>query len=475
METQVKSVILLVDDQDTIRFFLEKTLTQEGYEAVTAKTGLEAIEKVRQIMPDLVLLDLKLPDIDGLEVLQKIKEMFPEIGVVMITAFGDIETAVKAMKAGAFDFVSKPINLDQLLFVIEKGLKTERLSHEVLQLKRQMDPAVGFDYIMGDSPAMTHVYDVVQQVAKSDTTTVLIEGESGVGKEMIARLIHSYSSRAEKPFLDINCASLPEQLLESELFGYEKGAFTDAKGQKQGLLEMANRGTLFLDEIGEMSLTIQVKLLRVLERMEFRRLGGTADIHVSVRVISATNRDLQKEVDDGRFRPDLFYRLKVVPLVIPPLRERREDLIKFASYFLNTFNTAFNKDFNSISDEAERLMLSYFWPGNIRELKNVIERIVLLEEGTEVRPEHLPFFRARAEESSIGRKIDNILSRQLPENGVDFEAIVASLEKELIMKASDQTGWNQSKTARLLNMKRDKLRYRMKNFNIDNEKQIETP
>jgi len=470
----VKSVILLVDDQDTIRFFLEKTLTQEGYDAVTAKTGAEAIEKARQVMPDLVLLDLKLPDMDGLEVLRKIKEIFPEIGVIMITAFGDIETAVTAMKHGAFDFVSKPINLDQLLLVIKKGLESERLNREVLQLKRQMDPDVGFDYIMGDSAAMKRVYDVVRQVAQSDTTSVLIEGESGVGKEMIARLIHRYSARAEKPFMDINCASLPEQLLESELFGYEKGAFTDAKGQKQGLLELANRGTLFLDEIGEMSLTIQVKLLRVLERMEFRRLGGTQDIHVSVRFISATNRELQKEVDEGRFRADLYYRLKVVPLYIPAVRDRKEDLLKFVNFFVNSFNTKFNKNFESISDEAREQLLNYSWPGNIRELKNVIERIVLLESGPVVRPEMLPFNASRREESTLGRRIDSILSQALPEDGIDFDTVVAELEKELILKASDQSGWNQSKTARLLNMKRDKLRYRMKNFKISDEKEVRT-
>jgi len=465
----------LVDDQDTIRFFLEKTLTQEGYEAVTAKTGAEAIEKARQVMPDLVLLDLKLPDMDGLEVLRKIKEIFPEIGVVMITAFGDIETAVTAMKNGAFDFVSKPINLDQLLMVIKKGLDSERLNREVLQLKRQMDPGVGFDYIMGDSPSMKRVYDVVRQVAQSDTTSVLIEGESGVGKEMIARLIHRYSARAEKPFMDINCASLPEQLLESELFGYEKGAFTDAKGQKQGLLEMANRGTLFLDEIGEMSLTIQVKLLRVLERMEFRRLGGTQDIHVSVRVISATNRELQKEVDEGRFRADLYYRLKVVPLYIPPLRDRKEDLLKFVNFFVNSFNTKFNKNFESISDDARDLLVNYSWPGNIRELKNVIERIVLLESGPVIKPDMLPFASSRHEESSLGRRIDSIMSQSIPEDGIDFDGVVAELEKELIMKASEQSGWNQSKTARLLNMKRDKLRYRMKSFSMPDENELRTP
>ncbi len=472
METPVKSVILLVDDQDTIRFFLEKTLKQEGYEAVTARTGAEAIEKAREVVPDLVLLDLKLPDMDGLEVLRRIKEIFPEIGVVMITAFGDIETAVNAMKHGAFDFVSKPINLDQLLMVIKKGLDSERLNREVLQLKRQMDPEIGFDYILGDSAAMKRVYDVIQQVAKSDTTTVLIEGESGVGKEMVARLIHRYSNRSGKPFMDINCASLPETLLESELFGYERGAFTDAKGQKQGLLELANRGTLFLDEIGEMSLTIQVKLLRVLERMEFRRLGGTSDIHVSVRVISATNRDLQKEVDEQRFRPDLFYRLKVVPLYIPPLRERKEDLLKFANYFINMFNAKFSKNFTEIADDARNLMLAYPWPGNIRELKNVVERVVLLETGPVLRRDMLPFAAYRAEEGTVGRRIDSILSAPMPEDGIDFEAIVSDLERALIVKASEESGWNQSRTARLLNVKRDKLRYRMKSFNIGDENEI---
>ena len=474
METPVKSVILLVDDQDTIRFFLEKTLKQEGYEAVTARTGAEAIEKAREVVPDLVLLDLKLPDMDGLEVLRRIKEVFPEIGVVMITAFGDIETAVTAMKNGAYDFVSKPINLEQLLMVIRKGLDSERLNREVLELKRQMDPGVGFDYILGESGPMKRVYDVVQQVAKSDTTTVLIEGESGVGKEMVARLIHRYSNRANKPFMDINCASLPEQLLESELFGYEKGAFTDAKNQKQGLLELANRGTLFLDEIGEMSLTIQVKLLRVLERMEFRRLGGTTDIHVSVRVVSATNRDLQREVEEGRFRADLFYRLKVVPLYIPPLRERKEDLLKFVNYFINMFNTKFNKNFNQIADDARHALLSYPWPGNIRELKNVIERVVLLENGPVMKREMLPFATQRSDEGSLGRRIDAILSAPLPEEGVDFESLVGDFERALIVKASEESGWNQSRTARLLNVKRDKLRYRMKSFNIGDETEVET-
>jgi DNA-binding NtrC family response regulator len=392
----------------------------------------------------------------------------------MITAFGDIETAVEAMKSGAFDFVTKPINLDQLLLVIRNGLESKRLSREVLQLKRQMDIGDGFEYMAGKSSSMTKVYEVVKQVAKSDTTTVLIEGESGVGKEMIARLIHRYSNRADKPFLDINCASLPEQLLESELFGHEKGAFTDAKTQKQGLLELANRGTLFLDEIGEMSLTIQVKLLKVLERMVFRRVGGTSDIHVSVRVISATNRELKKEVEENRFRADLYYRLKVVPLNVPPLRERKEDLINFAKYFINIFNKKFHKNFEDIDDDARDTMLNYPWPGNIRELKNSIERIVLLEDGPVLKAEHFPFSAGRSEDTTLGRRIDQILSQPIPEDGIDLEEIVAGLEKELITKASEQADWNQSRTARLLSLKRDKLRYRMKGYAMGEDKEVTT-
>jgi len=469
MEAQTKSVILLVDDQDTIRFFLEKTLVQEGYEAQTAKTGQEAIDMVQKTIPDLVLLDLKLPDINGLEVLRNIKSMFSDICVVMITAFGDIETAVEAMKSGAYDFVSKPINLEQLLMVIEKGLESKRLSREVLQLRRRVDPGTGKDFILGESKVMNKVYDIAHQVAATDTTSVLIEGESGVGKEVIARLIHDYSQRAKESFLDINCASLPEQLLESELFGHEKGAFTDAKIQKLGLLEMANRGTVFLDEIGEMSLTIQVKLLKVLERMVFRRVGGTSDIHVSVRIISATNRELGEEVREKRFRSDLYYRLKVVPILIPPLRERKEDLLLFAKFFISQFNTKFNKNMEEISDSALQVMLDYNWPGNIRELRNILERIVLLEEGPVLKPEYLPFAGTGLEESSIGKKIDRLMSQPLPEEGIDFTQIISELEKELILKASEQTAWNQTQTANLLKIKRDKLRYRMKTFSIDDK------
>ena len=466
---KLKPVVLLVDDEDTIRLFLEKTLRDEGYEAITAATGEEAIQRTRNDFPDLVLLDLKLPDINGIEVLRQIKEMIPEICVIMLTAFGDIETAVSAIKRGAFDFVSKPVNLEQLLLTIQKGLESQKLTRELFQLRRRVK--LGFDenYIPGESPQMKKIYEMVQTVAKSDTTTVLIQGESGTGKEMIANMIHRFSPRFDKSFLEINCASLPEELLESELFGHEKGAFTDAKVQKVGLLELANKGTLFLDEIGEMSLTIQVKLLRVLERMTFRRVGGTKDIKVSVRIISATNRDLQSAVQTKNFREDLYYRLKVIPIQIPPLRERKEDIYLLVKHFLNHFNKQFNKHFKDVDEEAYRTILAYPWPGNIRELKNMIERIVLLENDEILRVEHLPSNirdeSAPPGEYSIAKLLEMALGRPFPEDGVQFEDFLQSIEKELITKAMREAGQNQSKAARLLRLNRDKLRYRLKNFN----------
>ena len=464
----MKPVILLVDDEDTIRMFLEKTIRDEGYEALTAANGEQALELTRSELPDLILLDLKLPDMNGIEVLQQIKEDLPEACVIMLTAFGDIETAVSAIKKGAFDFVSKPVNLEQLLLAIEKGLNSQKLSRELFQLRRRVKIDFDKKYIPGESPKMKEIYDIVKTVAKSDTTTVLIQGESGTGKEIIANMIHRYSPRHDKPFLDINCASLPEELLESELFGHEKGAFTDAKNQKVGLLELANKGTLFLDEIGEMSLTIQVKLLRVLEKMSFRRVGGTKDIHVSVRIISATNRDLESEVANRNFREDLYYRLKVIPINIPPLRERKEEIFILLKHFISIYNKQFNKDFRDIDDTAYEVLMAYPWPGNIRELKNVIERIVLLEEDNILKLEHLPeSIKSDGSENtrrSIAGKIELLLSRPFSEEGIPFEDIIRGVEKELIDKAMNESDNNQSKASRILRLNRDKLRYRLKNF-----------
>ncbi len=463
----MKPVVLLVDDEDTIRLFLEKTLREEGYEALTAATGTEALERTRGELPDLVLLDLKLPDMSGLDVLRQIKEEVPEVCVIMLTAFGDIETAVTAMKKGAFDFVSKPVNLEELLLTIGKGLASRKLTRELFELRRRLKLDVGEDYVPGESPQMKGIYEIVKRVAQSDTTTILIQGESGTGKEMIATMIHRYSSRRDQPFLEINCASLPEELLESELFGHERGAFTDAKSQKVGLLELANKGTLFLDEIGEMSLTIQVKLLRVLERMSFRRVGGTKDIKVSVRIISATNSDLEGAVQRKTFREDLYYRLKVVPIFIPPLRERKEDIYLLLRHLLNQFNKQFNKNFAEIEDAAYDIILNYPWPGNIRELKNMVERVVLLEDDTVLRVAHIPASIRQgmsSERELTGvRKLEMALSRPFPEDGLDFETLLGSIEREIIEKAMREAGGNQSGAARLLRLNRDKIRYRLKN------------
>ncbi len=469
----MKPVILLVDDEDTIRLFLEKTLREEGYEALTAATGAEALEITRSELPDLVLLDLKLPDMSGLEVLRQIKEEVPEVCVIMLTAFGDIETAVTAMKKDAFDFVSKPVNLEQLLISIEKGLESRKLTRELFELRRRFKLDVGDDYVPGESRQMREIYEIVKRVAQSDTTTILIQGESGTGKEMIATMIHRYSTRRDQPFLEVNCASLPEELLESELFGHERGAFTDAKSQKVGLLELANKGTLFLDEIGEMSLTIQVKVLRVLERMTFRRVGGTKDIKVSVRIISATNSDLESAVQRKVFREDLYYRLKVVPVFIPPLRERKEDIYLLLKHFLNHFNKQFNKNFREVEDPAYDVILNYPWPGNIRELKNMVERVVLLEDDTVLRVDHIPQSirqgTAAAKELSAVRRIEAALSRPFPDEGMAFEELMDGVERELVGKAMREAGGNQSRAARYLQLNRDKIRYRLKNLNMEQE------
>jgi DNA-binding NtrC family response regulator len=466
----LKPVVLLVDDEDTIRLFLEKTLKDEGYEALTAATGEEALELTRSELPDLILLDLKLPDINGIEVLQRVKEEVPEVSVIMLTAFGDIETAVSAIKKGAFDFVSKPVNLEQLLLAVEKGLESQKLNRELFQLRRRLKIDMEDGYIPGESIQMKEIYGVVKTVAQSETTTILIQGESGTGKEMIANMIHRYSPRHDKVFLEINCASLPEELLESELFGHEKGAFTDAKSAKVGLLELANKGTLFLDEVGEMSLTIQVKLLRVLERMTFRKVGGTKDIKVSVRIISATNKNLEEAVRDKSFREDLYYRLKVIPIFIPPLRERKEDIFVLLKHFLNKFNKQFNKNFVEVEDETFEMILSYPWPGNIRELKNIVERIVLLEDDSVLRPAHLPdSIRSGGSDTSrksVVQQLEVAIGRPYPGDGIEFEELVRDTEMELISKAMKEAGGNQSMAARLLRLKRDKLRYRLKNFDM---------
>jgi two-component system response regulator AtoC len=463
--------VLVVDDEQSIRHFVKCALADAGYHVSEAGSGAEAMSRFRAEGPDLVVLDVRLPDADGLDLLAEIQQESPGLPVIIVTAVADVKKAVEAMKRGAFYFLRKPLALDELEGLVREGLEKRRLRLEVEVLRQKVWQEEGI--VRCQSPRMLEVYQMVEQVARGETTSVLIEGESGTGKEHIARTIHKLSARAAKPFLEINCAAIPRELLESELFGHEKGAFTDARAQKQGLLELAHGGTLFLDEVGEMSLPLQVKLLRVLERMTFKRVGGLKDISVSVRIISATNQNLERRVREGGFREDLFYRLKVVPIFVPPLRERRDDILPLALHFMGQFNLAFKKEFVGIHPAAERTLLEYPWPGNIRELRNLMERTVLLESGPELKPAHLhlgtsaPHIARPGERHELADRLEEILATPgVPADGIPCEELLEELEKTLILKASAACNGNQSRTAELLRMKRDKLRYRMKVYRM---------
>jgi DNA-binding NtrC family response regulator len=460
--------VLVVDDQDSIRHFVSKAMEDEGHDVCSASSGEEALELLSADPPDAVILDLKLPGINGMQVLETIKEINRETIVIMITAYGEISSAVKAMRKGAYDYIPKPVDIDHLILTLKRALKSKKLWLEIAHWRKKQLLRFDFDFVVGVSKAMQDLMNVVENLAKSNTTTVLIEGESGTGKELIANMIHRLSPRKDEPLMEINCASLPELLLESELFGHEKGAFTDAKAQKRGLLELADGGTVFLDEVGEMSLTIQVKLLRVMERMTFKRVGGTSDIKVSLRIISATNRDLAQAVRDGSFREDLYYRLKVVPVRVPPLRERREDIELLAKHFLNQYNTAFSKRFEGFSDKALRVMEHYQWPGNVRELKNVMERAVLLFDGDLIEAEHLSLGELGATDRPAAiEALETLLSGGIPDNGIDFDSLICDIERELIEAALRRSDYNQSLAARLLGIKRDKLRYKTKGLGLE--------
>lgn len=463
----MKPAILVIDDEEAIRLFLEATLEDRGYEVLTAGTGQDAIASAKANVPDLVLLDLMLPDMTGLEVLQALKERYPHLPVVMITAYSQSDSAVQAMKLDAFDYVSKPIQLDKLLAVVDKALTETEDARIRFQHTTQSDLFGGdLNVVPSQSPAMLKIYDIIRRIAGGAGTTVLIEGESGVGKDVVANLIHRTSPRAAFPFLDINCAALPELLLESELFGHEKGAFTDAVTQKMGLLELANSGTLFLDEIGEMAMPVQVKLLRVLEKMNFRRVGGIADIQVDVRIVAATNRNLAQQVKAGLFREDLYYRLNVVQLQVPPLRARREDIRPLAEHFLAVYNQRFGKGFESIGESACEAFADYGWPGNIRELRNLMERTVLLEEGTVLEKEHLHLMSEEHSRHELPVLLQDVLENPLPRDGIKLEDMVHEFEEALVRKAYETADGNQTRAARLLGLNRDKFRYRMKLYGI---------
>jgi DNA-binding NtrC family response regulator len=454
-----KAKILVVDDEHLIRWTLEQHLKKEGYEAITAESGEKALEILPDVMPHLVLLDNQLPGMMGIDVLGKIKDADKDIIVIMITAHGLLETAVKAMKLGAFDYISKPFNLDEITLTIKKALETRSLREEVRILKEQQKSSLKAYNIIGKSAAIQGVLDMIRKIAQSDATTVLIQGESGTGKELVARAVHMGSSRADKPFMAINCAALPETLLESELLGHEKGAFTDAKVQKKGLLELADGGSVFLDEVGDMAYSMQAKLLRVLEDRTFKRVGGSKDISVDVRIISATNQDVKKLMNDGRFRKDLYYRLQVVPIYLPPLRERKEDILPLAKHFIEMFNTEFHKNVKEISEKAREFLVQYEWPGNVRELKNVIERAMILESEDILLLEHLPI---ELVSSSIPVPKADSAGLNIPMDGMSLERV----EEELVKQALAVAGGNQSKAADLLGVQRDAFRRRMKKFGL---------
>ena len=448
--------LLVVDDEHLIRWSLEQNLKKQGYEVVTAGTGEDALRLVREEQPDLVLLDIQLPGMSGIEALEKIKEHDEDIIVIMVTANSGLENAVRAMRLGAYDYVSKPFNLEELSIVVRKALDSLDLKQEVVRLRTETKKN-GPPNIIGESQHVRSLMDVLDKVAHSEASTVLVQGESGTGKELVAKWIHYSSNRAEKPFIAINCAAVPATLLESELFGHEKGAFTDAKTSKKGLFELADGGTVFLDEIGDMEMGMQAKLLRFLEDRSFRRIGGGRVFTVDVRIISATNKDLHKSIEERTFRNDLYYRLQVIPIMLPSLRERKEDIIPLATHFIGLYNRDFNKKVQGIAGMAERMMTDYSWPGNVRELKNVIERAIILGNDDTLLLENLPLEIVAKTSAPSGAPASSF---RLPPEGIDIEEV----EKELIRQALEITEWNQSKAAKKLNLGIDAFRYRMKKF-----------
>jgi DNA-binding NtrC family response regulator len=443
--------LLIVDDEYLVRWSLKERFARDGYTIVEAGTAAEAVEKAGTGV-DLVLLDYRLPDGDGLAVLRRIKDTSPDTPVILMTGFSTIENAVEAMKLGAYHYVNKPFNLDDVAMTVEKALETSRLRREVRAYRSSQSREFSFDSIIGSSPAMVAVKALLTRVAASPASTVLLTGETGTGKDLAAKAIHYNSDRVSRPFVNITCSALPEQLLESELFGHERGAFTDARQQKRGLFETADGGTIFLDEIGEMTPGLQAKLLRFLEDKTFKRVGGLSDIRVDVRVIAATNRDLEGEVKAGKFREDLFYRLQVMPVLLPPLRERRGDVALLANYYVDRYNREFRKRVRGLGPEALQQLEQYRWPGNVRELRNAIERAMLLAERDWLTPEDFGTF----------SRLTAAAAFRLPAEGVDLEEV----ERQLLVQALERAGGNQTRAGALLGINRDQVRYRIEKFGL---------
>jgi two-component system response regulator AtoC len=458
--------ILIVEDEKLIRMNFRQLLEEEGYRVSEAANGAEALEHLASREPDLLLLDYKLPDTTGLEILKESRRLHPETGAILMTAYSSIDSAVTAIKLGAYDYLNKPVKHDDLLATISKALQTTRLQREVARLRAEQKREYGITNIIGRSRPMQEVFNLIGKIAGSSATTVLIQGKSGTGKDLVAKAIHFASDRTEKPFMNITCSAISESLMESELFGHERGAFTDAHQQKKGMLEHARGGTVFLDEIGEMGLSLQAKLLRFLEEKAFMRVGGVHDIKVDVRVIAATNQNLQEAVAAGRFREDLYFRLKVIPIHLPSLEDRKEDIPDLVSYFINRYNKELRKTTRGVTDGMLNCLMSYHWPGNVRELKNIIERAMILESKPELDLGDLPeevFEVVREGDQKPVQKGGGGTGIVLPEGGVSMK----EAEYDLIRQALDRTGGNQTKAARLLRISRDALRYKVKKFGLN--------
>jgi DNA-binding NtrC family response regulator len=452
----MKPAILVVDDDEVMRQTLSDVLKKKGYAVSTAETGGQTISSIKEQLFDLVLLDIRLPDMDGLDVLKSVKEIESDLMVIVMTAYSDVQTAVMAMKSGAYDYIDKPFELEELKILIQKALETQNLRNEIRQLRRQGKEKHQGIEIYGNSPLIKNVMELIDMISQTPRTSVLVQGESGTGKELAANAIHNRSKRANKPLMKINCSAIPENLLETELFGYEKGAFTDAKGTKKGLFELANGGTIFLDEIAEMKSYLQTKLLRILESQNFMRVGGERELSVDVRIIAATNKDLSALVNEGQFRKDLYYRLKVMVIEMPPLKERAEDILLLANLFIEENNKELGKNVTGISEAAREYLLNYQWPGNVRELKNIIERALILSNGNEILPDHLPIELRKSQMTSSGDQASDKTE----------DLALETIEKKHIKDVLMMMDGNKSRAARMLGISRSTLREKLKKYSI---------